>query len=72
MTRPEVAVQIPDHLIDVVRELAEANLERAIGDVRVIEGSPGTNGEHASLARARLAQARELCAHVGCQARAVA
>ena len=65
-------MRIPDHLIDVVRELAEANLERAIGDVRVIDGSPGTNGEHASLARARLAQARELCVFVGCQTQAVA
>lgn len=65
-------MQIPDHLIDVVRDLAEANLGRAIGDVRVIEASSGTNGEHAALARARLALARELCAHVGCQTRAVA
>ena len=66
-------MQIPDHLIDVVRELAEANLERAIGDVRVIEALPTISlQEKAQEARERLERARELCAHVGCQIRAVA
>lgn len=34
-------MRIPDHLVAVVRELAEAHLERASGDLRLIKRHRG-------------------------------
>lgn len=58
-------MHIPDHLVELVRELAAANLLQAAGDLRVIEALPSTDVEHSRRARARVTDARELVAHVG-------
>jgi len=55
-------VQIPQHLIDDARLLAQQNLEQAIRNVRIIEASLGTNGEHRERARDNLSRARQLLA----------
>ena len=58
-------MQIPDHLVELVRELAAANLLQAAGDLRLIESHRSAEHPNVHEARSRLAIAGELVAHVG-------
>lgn len=58
-------LQIPDHLVDLVRELAAANLLQAAGDLRVIESHRSYEHPNVRDARLRLALAGQLVAVVG-------
>ena len=65
-------MQIPDHLVELVRQLAAANLLQAAGDLRTIEAIPSSDLEISRRARVRLSQAGELVAHIGRPERAAA
>ncbi len=65
-------MQIPDHLVETVRHLAAANLLQAAGDLRLIESHRSPDHPNVREARARLAAAGELVAHVGRPTRAAA
>ena len=65
-------MQIPDHLVELVRQLAAANLLQAAGDLRLIEAHRSPDHQNVREARARLERARELCAHLRASTRAAA
>ena len=65
-------MQIPDHLVDLVRELAEVHLAETLGHVRLIEAYRSPDHKDALQGRARLERARELCAHLRASTRAAA
>lgn len=65
-------MQIPDHLVDVVRELAREHLLRVLGAVRVIEAHRSLDHPDSVEARRRLRDANELCEFLGCNRRAAA
>lgn len=54
-------MHIPDHLVDVVRDLAEAYLERVSGDLRLIAAHRGPDHDDLVEARRRQGAAQELC-----------
>jgi len=65
-------VQIPDHLVDVIRDLARKYLIRALGAVRTIEAHRSLDHPDSIEARRRLREAHELCEWLGCNRRAAA
>ncbi len=65
-------MQVPDHLIPLMRELAEECLARALATVRLIEAHRSAEHKDAIDARARLREAEDLVAAVGPRSRAVA
>lgn len=65
-------MNIPAHLVELVRELAEVNLVHAIAAARLIEAHLPTSHANVGEAQHRLAQARELVAHLQRPGRAVA
>lgn len=54
-------MHIPDHLVDVVRDLAEAYLERVSGDLRLLTAHRGPDHRDVAEARSRHRAAQELC-----------
>jgi len=66
------AVNVPEHLVDLVRELAEVNLAQAIAALRLIEAHLPASHANVGEAQRRLAQARELVSHLSQPGRAVA
>lgn len=58
-------LNIPDHLVELVRELAAANLLQAGGDLRLIESHRSPEHPDVREARMRLALAGHLVARVG-------
>ena len=65
-------MKIPDHLVHLVRELAERHHREQIGNVRTIEAYRSKSHHDSIEARERLRWARDLCAHVGCAEQAAA
>lgn len=65
-------MQIPDHLVELIQQLAAANLLQAAGDLRLIESHRSPEHPNVREARDRLARAGDLVAHVGQSSRAAA
>lgn len=61
-------MKIPDHLVNLVRELAERHHREQIGNVRTIEAYRSKSHHDSIEARERLKAARDLCAFVQCSA----
>ena len=57
---------IPEHLVDLVRELAERHHREQIGNVCTIEAYRSKDHHDSLEARDRLRLARDLCAFVQC------